>query len=322
MGHGLKRLAGVFVAGAVGTVGVGSMLAATEARAADVIQLPDSLPFPESVTSTSEGVLFVSSFRDGGVMKIAPGSAPVPVFKPGEHGTRSTFGVFADEKSGTLWVASNDISAIGVKGPSDVEGAWVKGFDLKSGGAPKFSAKLPVSPAAANDFAVGDDGTLYVTNVLGPQIFRLKPGAKEFEVFVQDDRLKGGLDGIAFDENGALIVNTFFAGELFRIDVKNGAAGAITKLKTSRPLKHPDGLRPIPGGFVMVEGAGPLSRVTITGDEAKVETIKEFAGPTGVAVVGDTAWVAEGQLGYLSEPELKGKPLPTFQLRPAPLPKD
>lgn len=301
--------------------GLGFGLAIGAARA-DPASIDLPVPFPESVTSTSEGVLYVSSFRDGGVLKIAPGSSPVTFLKQGEHGTRSTFGVLADEKTGTLWVASNDISAIGVKGPSDVEGSWVKGFDLKSGGAPKVSAKLPVSPAAANDFAVGDDGTLYVTNVLGPQIFQLKPGAKELEVFVQDDRLKGGLDGIAFDENGALIVNTFFTGELFRIDVKAGAPGAITKLKTSRPLKKPDGLRPIPGGFLMVEGAADtLDRVTITGDEAKIETVKEFAGPTGLTVAGDTVWVAEGQLGYLSEPDLKGKPLPSFQLRSTPLPK-
>lgn len=305
---------------ALAALGFGLAIGAARAEPAS-IDLP--VPFPESVTSTSEGVLYVSSFRDGGVLKIAPGSSPVTFLKPGEHGTRSTFGVLADEKSGTLWVASNDISAIGVKGPSDVEGSWVKGFDLKSGGAPKVSAKLPVSPAAANDFAVGEDGTLYVTNVLGPQIFQLKPGAKELEVFVQDDRLKGGLDGIAIDENGALIVNTFFTGELFRIDVKAGAPGAITKLKTSRPLKKPDGLRPIPGGFLMVEGgADTLDRVTITGDEAKIETVKEFAGPTGLTVAGDTVWVAEGQLGYLSEPELKGKPLPSFQLRSVPLPKN
>lgn len=304
---------------AMAALGLGLATCAAGAAEPAAIQLP--VPYPESVTSTSEGVLYVSSFGDGGVLKIAPGSSPVPLFKPGEHSTRSTFGVLADEKSGTLWVASNDISAIGVKGPSDVEGAWVKGFDLKSGTL-KFSAKLPASPATANDFAVGDDGTLYVTNVLGPQIFQLKPDAKAFEIFVEDDRLKGGLDGVAFDESGALIVNTFMAGELFRIDMKVGKAGAITKLKTSRPLKHPDGLRAVAGGFLMVEGAGPLSRVTITGDEAKVETIKDFAGPTGLTVVGDTVWVAEGQLGYLTEPSLKGKPPPSFQLRAIPLSKD
>ena len=297
-----------------------AVLFAGPALAADVIPLPASSPFPESVTSAADGTLFVSSMTNGGVLKATPDGSTAPFMKPGEHGTRSTFGVLADENSGTLWVASNDASALGLKGPSDVEGSWVKGLDLKSG-ALKFSAKLPASPAVGNDFAVDDQGTLYVTNIAGNQIFRLTKDAKEFEVFVADDRLKGGIDGIAFDESGALYVNTFKSGELFRIDVKAGAPGAITKLKLSRPLEKPDGLKPIPGGFVMVEGGGPLSRVTIKGDEAKIETLKDFLGPTGVTVAGDRLWVAEGQLSKLGD-LAKGAPLPSFQLRAAPLPKD
>lgn len=211
MRQGLVRGVGTAAAAVALTIGIA---VSAPARAADVIPLPETHAFPENVAATSEGVLYVSSFRDGGVLKIAPGSTPVPFFKPGEHGTRSTFGLLVDDKTKTLWVASNDISRIGVKGPSDVEGAWVKSFDL-DGGAPKFSAKLPMA-AVANDFAIGDDGSLYVTNTVGPQIFRLKPDAKEFEVFVEDERLKGGLDGIAFDEAGALIVNTYMSGEMFR----------------------------------------------------------------------------------------------------------
>lgn len=291
------------------------------AFAADVIALPETSPFPESVTSTSDGALFVSSISHGGVLKAAPDGSTAVFLKPGDHGTRSTFGVLADEKSGTLWVASNDASAIGLKGPSDVEGAWVKGLDLKSG-ALKVSAKLPASPAIGNDMAVGDDGTLYVTNIAGKEIFRLKPDAKEFELFVADDRLKGGVDGIAFDENGALFVNTYRTGELFRIDLKAGEPGAITKLKVPRALDKPDGLRPIEGGFVMVEGGGPLTRVTIEGDAAKLETLKDFAGPTGVTVAGDRIWVAEGQLSRLGDLKTEGAKLPSFQLRAVPLPKE
>ncbi|TBN51881.1 hypothetical protein EYR15_12550 [Hansschlegelia quercus] len=295
---------------------------ATAAAADSDVTLPAGSPFPESVASLADGTLFVSSITDGGVLRVAPvGSTPVPFFKPGEHDTRSTFGVLADEKTGTLWVASNDASAIGLKGPSAVEGAWVKGFDLKSG-TPKVSARLPGGPAIANDFALGEDGSLYVTNTAAPQILRLKPDAKDLEVFVQDDALKGGLDGIAFGDDGALYVNTYQSGEMFRIDVKMGAPGKITKLKTSRPLTHPDGLKPIPGGFLMVEGGGTLDRVTVAGDEAKVETLQKFAGPTGVAVAGDTIWVAEGQLASLSDPDKKGKTPDAFRLRSMPLPKN
>jgi len=297
-----------------------AVVLAGPARAADVVPLPESSPFPESLTSTSDGLMFVSSISHGGVLKVAPDGSTAVFMKPGEHGTRSTFGLLADEKTGTLWVASNDASSIGLKGPSDVEGGWVKGLDLASG-ALKFSAQMPATPAIGNDFAVGEDGTLYVTNIAGNQIFRLKPDAKEFEIFLADDRLKGGLDGIAFGEEGALYVNTFRAGELFRIDMKAGAAGAITRLTAPRALDKPDGLRPIKGGFVMVENGGPLSRVTIEGDAAKLETLASFAGPTGVTVALGRIWVAEGQLARLGDLKTGGK-LPSFQLRAVPLPKE
>src|SRR5262245_26370822 len=74
-----------------------------------VVTLPDSSPFPESVTATSDGTLYASSITDGGVVRAKPGAAMAEVFiKPGAFGTRSTFGVFADEARGLLWVASND----------------------------------------------------------------------------------------------------------------------------------------------------------------------------------------------------------------------
>jgi hypothetical protein len=294
---------------------------ATVAAPPDTIVLPASSPFPEALTAAADGTLFVSSITHGGVLKIAPGgSAAVPFFQPGEHGTRSTFGVLADDKRAMLWVASNDASGFGIKGPSAVEGAWVKGFDLESG-ALKVSARLPGAPAIANDFAIGEDGSLYITNNVAPQILRLKPGATDVEVFVQDDAMKGGLDGIAIGRDGHLYANTYITGELFRIEIRGAAPGKVTKLKTSRPLTHPDALRPFQGGFIMVEGGGTLDRVTIDGDSAKIESMAEFSEPTSVWLTADRIWVSEGHFSYLG-PEKKGQLPDSFKLRALPLPKN
>lgn len=281
----------------------------------EVIRLPDTGRFPENVTSASDGTLFVSSITDGGVLRIgAGGAAAITFLKPGDHGTRSTFGVLADEKSGTLWVASNDATAIGAKGPTTTEGGWVKAFDLATG-ALKLSVRLPGERALANDFALDRQGALYVTNTFAPQILRLKPGVTEFEVFIENAALAKGLDGIAFGADGDLYVNTFLGGELFRIAVTDGVAGEVTKLETTRPLKFPDGLRAFKDGFLLVEGSGALSRITVSGNGAKLEPIGQFAGPTGVTVAGDRIWVAEGQLGLLSEALKDGHKAPSFHLR-------
>lgn len=283
----------------------------------DTVVLPASSPFPEALTAAADGTLFVSSITQGGVLKVAPGSSTaVPFFRAGDHGTRSTFGVFADDKRGLLWVASNDASAFGIKGPTTVDGAWIKGFDLTTG-APKFSARLPGAPAVANDVAVAEDGTLYITNTVAPQILRLRPGATDIELFVQDEQMKGGLDGIAVGRDGHLYANTYEGGELFRIDVKGGSAGKVTKLKTSRPLKHPDALRPFQDGFLMVEGGGTLDRVTIDGDSARIETMATFDEPTSVWLTADRIWVSEGHLSYLG-PDKKGQLPESFKLRALP----
>ncbi|GJD33093.1 Virginiamycin B lyase [Methylobacterium adhaesivum] len=281
----------------------------------DTIRLPDTGRFPENVTSAANGTLFVSSIADGGVLRIDGGGAVATAFlKPGDHGTPSTFGLLVDERRGTLWVASNDATAIGAKGPTGTEGGWVKAFDLATG-ALKQSVRLAGEKTLANDLVLDAQGALYVTNTFAPQILRLKPSAAEFDVFVEDEALKKGLDGIAFGADGNLYVNTFLGAELFRIDVRDGTAGAVTKLETTRPMTFPDGLRAFRDGFLMVEGSGALSRVTVSGDRARLDPIGQFAGPTGVTVAGDRIWVAEGQLGLLSKVAKDGREAPSFHLR-------
>ncbi|MHC2108932.1 Vgb family protein [Methylobacterium sp. CM6246] len=292
------------------------------------IALPGEAAYPESITATADGTLYVSNFAGGGVTRIEPGASSGQVWiAPGAFETRSTFGVLADEASGTLWVCSNDLSALGIQGPSDVKGAALKGFDLKTG-AGKVSAPFPVSPAICNDIALGPDGAAYVTNTLGPQILRLKPGSQTLEVWQSDPLLapegKGaGLDGIAFGTDGNLYVDTFTKAELFRIDVKDGQAGAVTPLTPSRPLVLTDGLRPLgDGAFLLAEGGGRLDRMTVSGDTAKVEVLRDgvAGGVTGAAKVGATAFITVGQLAVITDPARKGtEPELPFRVLAVPL---
>ena len=233
-------------------------------------------------------------------------------------------GVLADEASGTLYVCSNDMTGIGVAGPSDIKGAWLKTFDLASG-ATRGSFALPDPRSMCNDIAVGPDGTAYVADTFTPNVLSLKPGGTALDVFATDPMLAPaaggvGLDGIAFGADGNLYVTHFIPAALFRIEVKAGKAGAITALKPSRALDRSDGMRPFGDGFLLVEGAGTLDKVTVKGDEAQIETLAEgFAEPVGVTVVGSTAWVAEGKSSFLFGAN-KGKEPGPFALKPVALP--
>lgn len=71
----------------------------------------------------------------------------------------------------------------------------------------------------------------------------------------------------------------------------DGRAGTIGKIETSMPLARPDGLRSVgPKTMIQAEGQGRITELTIDGNRAEVRVVQDgLTGPTGVAVVGDTA---------------------------------
>ena len=304
------------------------MLGAAWAGMARAETAPKGVPdksFPESVTSTRDGTLYVGSFNLGGVLKIAPDGKTEQLVKPGADGSRSTLGVLADERSGTLFVCSNDISGFGVAGPTETKGAWLKTFDLKNG-ASKGSFALSDPKSLCNDIAVASDGTAYITDSFAPIVYSLKPGGASLEIWVTSPSLAPakdgvGLDGIAIGADGNLYVNTYIPAKLFRISAKDGKAGSVVELKSSRPLDHADAMRSFGNGFLLIEGNGKLDKVAIQGDEANVETNKDgLVEPVSVTQVGDIGWVAEGKLSYIIG-DNKGKDPGPFALKPVALPR-
>lgn len=291
------------------------------AQGGSQVELPGSAVFPESIAADAAGNLYGSSLASGGIWRIKPGATTSEEWiKPGAFDSRSTFGVLVDEKAKLLWVCSNDVSFMGIAGPGSAQGSHLKGFDLASGEG-KVSVPLPGAPALCNDIALADDGSLYATNSLATHILRLKPGATQFEVWFEDAQFAppaqgAGLDGIAIGGDGNIYVNTFNKGELFRVDQKDGRAIGVTKLKTSRPLVFPDGLRTLNGlTFLMTEGGGTVDLVTTTNDTAEIKELKTgLAGPTGVALSGGQLWITEGQLSHLFDAAKNGPPKLPFHV--------
>lgn len=294
------------------------------------IALPGDHVFPESITSTPDGTLYVGSIGTGGIFRVPHGGQRVERWiKPGALGSRSIMGVLADERSGTLWACSNDLSAmgIGVSIPGEKTGSWLEGFDLKTGEG-KISVKLPGKSAFCNDIAVSRDGSVYVTDSAAPDILKLSPDRKHLEIWATDPRFQPpvggvGLDGIAFGSDGRLYVDTYTTGEFFRVGVTDGEPGEITRLQTSRHLVLADGLRPLgEDKFLLIEGGGRLDRAVVNGDTVTIQTIRDgFSTPTGVTLVDKkVAWVSEGQLPYLFDPRKRGqKPRLPFRIYAVPL---
>lgn len=277
------------------------------------IVVPGERLFTESLTSTKDGSVIIGSVGARTIFRAKPGAANAEVWiQPGTDGMQGIFGVFADDKSKTLWACSGGFPAPG--GPPPAPSA-LYAFDLKSG-APKGHYPLPTQGGFCNDIAVDVQGNAYVTDTSNMEVVRLKKGAKALEVWAGNGAFgaKGGvLDGIAVLGNRVL-VNTLITSKLWAIPIaKGGAAGTVTEVKGDRVVERPDGMRSFgKNSLLIAEGGsgGKLARVDVNGDAGKVTTVKEgYAdGPVAVTVVGTTAYVLEGQLSAMRDPNGTTKP--------------
>lgn len=292
------------------------MMACAHAQLPD-IQIMDTQVFPESITSTSDGRVFVGSVK-GIVYKAEPGSAQAHewIHHSAENSILTILGVLADERSDTLWLCSSP----NFFGPERSKGITsVMAFDLQTA-EQKGNYYFPEG-GTCNDVTIGKDGTVYATDTPNGRIFALDPGSTELRLFGQSDLLKG-IDGIAFSADWTLYANNVQTNKIFRIASKGNNMGELTSLQLSHELGGPDGMRLIDGNrFIQAEGTvGRLSIVTIAGDKATLTVLnEELVSSPGATVVGNTAYVIESNINYLFDPTLKGKEPEAFKIFAVPL---
>jgi streptogramin lyase len=277
---------------------------------------------PESLSAAKDGSLYIGSIT-GIIYRAGPGDATaVPFITPSAaNGLRSTYGVLADDAAGRLWVCSVP-NAFGPRTPGPQAPSEVAAFELKSGtliGRWPFPA--PGGPC--NDIAIARDGSAYATDTPLGRILRLARGGKALEVVASDDRLKG-IDGIAFAGDGTMYINNVQKNELWRVRPAAGAPAQLTLLRASRKMEGPDGLRPIGGNrFLQAEGGGGrITLVTIEGDAARIEVLREgLQSSPGVTLAGSTAYAVEGKINYLFSPQLRGQDPGPFRAIAIPMPR-
>jgi hypothetical protein len=300
------KMAAALLIGALTSSGMG--FAAQPAT----ILVPGTHLYTESMTSTANGTVIISAMKPGAIFRARPGQAKArPWIKPGTDGIVNVLGVLADDRSNTLWACSFTFEPKGTTPPPSA----LHAFDLRTG-APKGRWPFPTAGALCNDIAIGQDGAAYATDTSNMEIVVLKPGAKSLMVWAGGGAFgpKGGLlDGIAIIRN-RVVVNAYQTGRLFSVPINpDGTAGTASEVMLDRPLEHPDGQRPVGKDALLVVDTGEggrLVRVTFSDefDKGKVTTLKTgFAdGPTGVTVVGRTAYVIEGQ--FATDDKLPVKP--------------
>jgi hypothetical protein len=272
------------------------VLTFAQAASANDILIGDAKSQPESLTVAPGGVLIVGSASSPFVYRVKPGSTTAEKFIDASAEGPGTFffGMLADGSTNTLWTCQ--LTPVPNTTPAKRH-TTLRSFDLNTG-APKIRWNLPGDDNVCNDFAIGPDKALYITDTFPGRIFRLAPGASTAELYLEH-RTLAGVDGITFLD-GVLYVNNVVYNKLYRIPVDAaGKPGTPVDIWIDQPIKGPDGMRAANGKLLVAEnGSGKISALTITGDKASLTVLKDGLNtPTGVEPAGDTIWIAERGAG-------------------------
>jgi sugar lactone lactonase YvrE len=283
------------------------------AMAATDVVVTAPMAFPESLTSTPNGTIYIGSLGRGEVYRAKKGEKTAATWISKQAGNFGlVLGVLADAPSDTLYVCDDQ-----------GEHAYLKTFSLKTSGLKK-TYELP-GGGFCNDIALkGKDA--YVTDTKNGRVLKLASGSDALTVWYVNDKSDPSLDGLVW-QGDTLYTNTYNGNHLIAVPMKaDGSAGQGTNLTTSMDIYQPDGMRLSPAGkILMVEGRGKdgngrLDEVTVSGNTATIRVIKDhYMLPTAVTTVGSTAYVLEAKLNYQRDPALKGKDPGTFTAYAVPL---
>src|ERR1700721_4275556 len=223
-----------------------------QAASAAEILIGDDKSQPESLTFAPGGILIVGSASTPFIYKVRPGSTtPEKCVRGSAEGPGTFFfGMLADAATNTLWACQ--LTPVPGTTPANRHTS-LRGFDLSTG-AQKLRWDLPGDNSVCNDFSIGPDKALYISDTINSKIYKLPAGAKTAELFLEDPALYG-IDGITFLD-GTLYVNNVFSNNLYRIPVDAaGKAGQPVDIWMDQPVKGPDG-RPPANGNIFLGGMG------------------------------------------------------------------
>jgi sugar lactone lactonase YvrE len=277
------------------------------------IPLPGAELYPEGIAIDSDGSLYVSSLREGRILKIDTHTKKATDFvKPGKHNLVSAVGIFSDTINNFLWVCSSDPGVSKYTGKGSVS---LKKFDLNTS---KFLGSFDLPKGGfCNDITKDNYGNIYVTDSFNPRILRLKHRGKRLKIWIENPAFSGegfNLNGIDFDGGDTLYVNKYNSGKLFKINIKTKK---ILEVKLPRPLFAPDGLKVLnKNNLLIVEGGstsdpslatagrGKITQVQLSDSipEGKLKVIADGLDVPSAFAIDDEInmlWVVESQYDHL-----------------------
>jgi sugar lactone lactonase YvrE len=206
--------------------------------------------FPEGIAATRGGRLFVGSVATGEIYTVDPDEPPAQLFSTDLE--PSAVGMTVGNDNATLWVCNS----LGT-GASQVVGISIADATIVA------THEIGTADSFCNDMVMSPDGSLWVTESFGGQIFRIPADDllrdNSAEVWLQDSLLERptpaefGVNGITL-LNGQLFLVVTDPGILVTIDptIENPTGADLREVAlntggASYGLVRPDGVTAVPG---------------------------------------------------------------------------
>lgn len=281
----------------------------TPARKVTRIALPTGFQYPNGIARASNGTLYVGSVTSGNILQVQP-NGKIETFFPGSDEIFAANSLRLDEQRGILWGASSDF--LGVRGDNgEVTRRPHRIFALDIRTSKVLRVILMPDGGFGNDMAIAPQGGVYVTDSNRPRIYYLAPGAKQLQIWAEDERFRSeliGLAGIARAANGTVVVGLFSDGKLFKV-TPSPQGTQVEAISLQRPIENPDGMVFAPDGSLLVlEGAiasgnGRLLRIrNILAPASKPKAIEVLAdkieSPANLTVAGREIWLTESRIRH------------------------
>ena len=304
-------LAGALLLGCAGSKGSADSSASVERPGVPMLRLPGAQFYPESLSVSGDGALYVGSITTGSVVRFASGQSEASAFLEAGGAVKGVAGVLVDQESGSLFVCAVD--ATFQTAPT------VQRYDLTTRtllATYSLPAARDAAPAFLNDMAFDNAHHLFVTESFGGRIYRVGDVSKsaEMTLWKSDPALSPqhekafGANGISWDGEGNFFLNNNDTGDVIRIaQDPDGNPGPAQTLTLTPHLDHPDGQRQLDAKTLLIaDNSGELRRVALSATSGTVSDIRTgLDAPTSVVVFGNSYWVTEGQL---TSSLLTGKP--------------